>query len=147
MSPEGGQGLWAEAANPFPRHLAAEPPEESVRDEEDILPALPERRHRQGDDAQAVVEVLPEAALGDGLSEVCVGGCENTYIHGNPLPTADPFDLPLLEETQELDLEGKGKLAHLIEEKGPALGVLHPPLPADVCPREGPLLVAEELRL
>ena len=60
---------------------------------------------------------------------------------------ADPLELPLLEDAQQLGLERRRDLAHLVEEQGAPLGRLDPAdLPLDR-PGEGSSLVAEELAL
>ncbi len=53
----------------------------------------------------------------------------------------------LLQDAQELDLEGQREIPDLVEKQGPAIGRLEGPQPRGDGAREGALLVAEELAL
>ena len=46
------------------------------------------------------------------------------HIHRNVLATADPGDLALLDDPQQLALGFEGQLAYLIQEQGPPIGLL-----------------------
>ena len=125
----------------------AVPTEQRVGQEDDVLPALPQRRQLDRHDRQPEVEVLPEAAARDLGLEVLVGRRDDPDVDLDPVPAADPLDLPLLEEPEELDLEREAHLADLVEEERAAVGDLELPLPLDVGARVGALLVPEQLRL
>src|SRR5204863_3116288 len=60
---------------------------------------------------------------------------------------ADALDLAALEDAQELGLQGRRQLADLVEEDGPALGLLEGAEAARRGAGEGALLVAEQLAL
>ena len=63
------------------------------------------------------------------------------------LGAADPLELALLQDAQQLHLGRQVDVADLVEEQRAALGELEPPLLARLGAGERPLLVAEELRL
>ena len=111
------------------------------------LRALAERRELQGDDVEAVVEVLAEVALRDALLEVAVRGGDDAHVDLERLVAADALERPLLQEAQQLHLRGQGDLAHLVEEERAAVGLLEAALAPGDRAGERALLVAEELAL
>src|SRR4029453_294454 len=108
---------------------------------------VPEWRHRDLDDVQAVVEVLAQAAGLDGLAQVGVRGGDHAHVDGNAAGPPDALDLALLEDPEDLGLEVDPEGGDLVQEHGPPVRELElPQLPSNR-PREGALLVAEQLRL
>ena len=106
-----------------------------------------ERGQGQLDDVEPVEQVFAEGPRGDRRLEVAVGRRDQPDV-GRPGPgLADPLVLPLLEEPQELGLEGRGEVADLVEEERPPLGAAT--LPGDVADGagEGAPGVAEEVAL
>ena len=73
------------------------------------------------DDAQTVIEIFPELALGDPLFEVGVRGGEHANVHGERPRFSDGHDF-LLEKTQELRLNVEGEVADFVEEQRAAGG-------------------------
>src|SRR5262245_30725178 len=76
--------------------LLGEVPEEVLRQRQDVLAPLAERRYRQVDDVQAVVEVLPEPALLDGGLEIDVGGGDDAHVHLHGAAAAEALELLVL---------------------------------------------------
>jgi hypothetical protein len=100
-----------------------------------------------GDHVEAIVQVLEKVArLHQGL-EVPVGGDDEADVDVEGPAAADPFEGPLLDHAEELDLEGRGGVTDLVEEERAAVGQLEAALAGRDRPGEGPLLVAEQLRL
>jgi hypothetical protein len=60
------------------------------------------------DDVQAVVQVLAERAGFDAGRKIAVGRRDDADVHAERLVAADPLELALLEEAQELHLHGAG---------------------------------------
>src|SRR5581483_9875325 len=60
---------------------------------------------------------------------------------------ADPLELPILEHAEQLRLRLEGQLADLVEEERAAVGQLEAADAPRVGPREGALLVPEQLAL
>ena len=71
----------------------------------DVLAPLAQRRQRDRDDVQAVVEVLAELAFLDHLAQVGVGGRDDARVELDRARLADALDLPLLERAQQLGLQ------------------------------------------
>ena len=57
-----------------------------------------------GDHRKAVVEVLPEALLCDGVVEIAIGRRDQAHVDRNGGAVADPLDLPLLHGAKNLGL-------------------------------------------
>ena len=112
-----------------------------------VLGPLAQRRHADGDDGEAEVEVLAEVALLDGLLEVLVGGGDHAHVDLQRLLGADALDLALLQHAQDLGLGAQAHVPHLVEEDRALVGELEL---ADLLlggAGERALLVAEELAL
>ena len=71
----------------------------------DVAGALAQRRQLDRDHVDAVVELLAELPLGDGLAQVAVRRRHDAHVHVDERGAADAADLPLLQRAQELDLE------------------------------------------
>ena len=115
--------------------------------EELFLPALAERGNLDLDDADPVVEVLPERALGDARLEVLVRRADDADVGVQGLPPTDALEGAILEKPQELSLNLRWEVADLVEKERAALGELDAPWHALVGAGERAALVAEELAL
>ena len=100
-----------------------------------------------GNTAQAIEEIRAEALLPDRLGEVAIGGGDQPDVGLDRLRGADPLELPLLQDAQQLHLELERQLADLVEEERSAVGQLEAAAASPVGAGEGTLLVAEELAL
>ena len=109
-----------------------------------VLDALAQRCHLDGEDVEAVVQVLAEAALLDHLLEVLVGGRDDAHIGALGLIAADSLEGALLQHAQQLDLHRQRHIADFIEEQRAPVGQLEAPRPAGDGTGERALLVAEQ---
>ncbi len=116
-------------------------------EERNVLRALSKGWQPYGEDVQAVVEIRPELFSFDGLFEVSVGRCDNANVDADWLGSSDSFELSILKRPQQLALDLKRKVAHLIEKESPSVGQFEPPELLPERPGECPLLVSEELTL
>ena len=128
-------------------HLLGVLREEVLGEQRDVLAPLAQRRQHDRDDVEAVVQVLAEPALGDGLGQVLVGGGDDPDVGLQFLEAADAAEAPLLQHAQQLHLHHRAHLADLVEEDGALLGDLEQPLLVAVGAGEGAAHVAEQLRL
>ncbi len=115
--------------------------------EDHVVAALAQGGQPQGDDVQAVEEVLPELAGLDRLLDVAVGGGQHAHVHAHGLHAAHAVDLALLQHAQQLGLQPQIHLRYLVQEHGPARGQLELAQLAGYCPGEGAFLVTEEFAL
>src|SRR5438874_2671370 len=121
--------------------------EEVLDQERQVLDPLAQRRQQDRDDVQPVVEVLAEAARFHLGLEVLVGGREDAHVDLERAVAADPLELALLQDAQDLGLRLRLHVADLVEKECPAVGDLELALARRDGPREGALLVTEELAL
>ena len=89
-------------------YSAARAGHEVAGQERDVLAPLAQRRHVEGDDVQAEVEVLAEGPPADLLLEVLVGGGDHPHVDGHRGRAAHRLDLLLLEGAQDLGLGLRG---------------------------------------
>src|SRR5207253_3689410 len=113
----------------------------------DVLRAIPQRRERDREDVQPVVEVVAEGPGRHHLREISVGRRDESDVDSFGARAAEPFELLLLEHAQQLRLELERNVADFVEEEGPAVRQLEAPDPLRDGAREGPSLVAEQLAL
>jgi hypothetical protein len=97
---------------------------EVARQQQNVVPALPQRRQHDGKLKQAVVEVFPQAAVFDHLLRVAVGRADDARIEGDRFVAAHPLEGAVLKRTQELRLKVEAHLADLVEKDRPAVGLL-----------------------
>jgi hypothetical protein len=84
------------------------PPGEALREvadqPRDVLGPLPQRRQHDGEHVQAVVQVGAKGAVGDHPGQVAVGGRHQPHVHLDRLGAAQPLELLLLQDAQQLGL-------------------------------------------
>src|SRR5205085_12609325 len=112
------------ARNPFhlPVTLVADLLNEIICQQWNILASLPERRHGERDDVEAIVEVWTECALTDGFFEVSVGRANQSDINLERACAADALELSLLKHAQQFGLQERGHLADFIQKERAAVG-------------------------
>ena len=113
----------------------------------DVLATLAQRRDVDGEDGQPVVQVLAEASALDLVLEAPVGGRHDAHVDRMGAVVADRPDLALLEHAQQLGLQARRGLGHLVEEQRAAVGHLEEPLAVAHRAREGAAAVTEQLAL
>ena len=86
--------------------------------------ALPEWRNLDGEDGQPVVEVRPEPTFAQVLLQVAVRGGDDPDVDLARRRRAETLDLAVLDDAEELCLEGRVEVADLVEEERPAVGEL-----------------------
>lgn len=90
----------------------------------DVPFTLSQGRDPDREDAQAVIEILPEGAFGDAFLQVSVGGGNDADINFNGFAAAHSGEFFFLENPEKLGLCGEGELAHFVEENGALVGDL-----------------------
>ena len=113
----------------------------------DVALPVAQRRDRDVDDVEPVIEVLAEAAGGDLLAEAPVGRGDDAHVDGERAGAADALDFAGLDRAQQLGLGLEREVADLVEEQRAAVGQLEPALLALHRAGERPALVAEQLAL
>ncbi len=90
----------------------------------DVLSAFTQGGRLDGEDIQAIEQVLAETAGRHRLRQVAVGGRDHPHIDPGRALGADGVDLPFLQGAQQLDLHVQGQLADLVQEQGAAVSLL-----------------------
>ncbi len=111
----------------------------------DVFQAVAQRRHVDGHDVEAVVQVFAEVAPLDGFLQVAVGGGDDAHPHFQGLGAADPFKLTFLQHAQQLGLERGRDFADFVEEDRALVGEFKAPLALVQRAGERAFLVAEQL--
>src|SRR5262249_4044848 len=122
------------------------PSQKRVGDEHDVLAPFTERRELQIDHRQSVEQNLPELARFPLQLEVLFCCRGPAPVAPQNFAATDPLQRTLLQESEQLDLEGGAHLADFVEEERAAIGELELPLALGVSAGVGALLVPEELR-
>jgi hypothetical protein len=81
-----------------------------------VLSALSKRRYLHGKDAEPVVKILTEAPSIYFLPQIFIGGGDDTNIYFACAILADPLELTILQNAQQLRLVSKRNLSHLVKE-------------------------------
>ena len=121
--------------------------QEMLEQQRDVLAPLAQRRQRQRDDAEPVVEVGAKAPLVRQRLQVGLGRCHHPAIDRDQGVGAQPLQAALLQHAQQLDLQRDRHRLDLVEEQGAAAGVLDLADAALAGPGVGAGLVAEDLAL
>ena len=93
-------------------------------DHDGIAAAIPQRRDPHGDLADPVIQVLAELAGLDHRGGVLVGGADDAHVDRDAVASADALDDAVLQEAQQLRLQGQRHVADLVEEDRAAVGLL-----------------------
>ena len=111
----------------------------------DILFAIAQRGHLDGDHVEAEEQILAKGAALDGRLQILVGGGDDPRFEANPLVAAQGPDLMLLERAQQPRLQFDGQLADFIQEDRARAGRRQQPLPRLGGPGESAFDVPEQL--
>lgn len=119
--------------------------QEGTGEEDDILPAVPERRHSDGKDVEPEIEIFPEITRFHEVGEVFVGSGDDADVDLHGLVGADPLNGAFRESSEQLYLGRLVDFPDFIKEKSAAMGLFESADPALGGTGEGTLFVAEEL--
>ena len=109
-----------------------------------VVLALAQRREKDVDDVQAVVEVLAEPPVLDHLPQVAVRGGDDAHVDLDRVHAAEPHELALLHHAQQLGLGLGRDVADLVEEDAALVGEIAEALLRIDRAGEGALHVPEE---
>ena len=78
--------------------------DEVLDQQRNVLAPLAERRHRDRNDVQTVVQILLEPAVADELAQVAVGRGDHAHVDLNRPLGPERLELALLQHAQQLGL-------------------------------------------
>ena len=106
----------------FARFAAAR--QEVLRENGNVVAAVSERRNEERHDRDPVIQVVTEAAVLDGLTEIFIRRRDDADVHFRRMFGADFAHFPFLHGAKELHLHGERHLPDLIQKQRPAMGAL-----------------------
>ena len=110
-----------------------------------VFQPMTERRKGNGEHIEAVVEIHSEQLLGDQRGEILIGCGHDAHVDAMGMRAAQPFELLLLQNPQQLRLQFERNIADFIQEQRAAVRRFET---ADLLrhgAREGAPFVTEEL--
>src|ERR1700679_3981456 len=119
-----------------------------MRDQQrNVFPAFAQRGNMNRKDAQTIEEILAKLALFDHRGQIAIGRRNHSRIHAKHASTAQPLELPLLQNAEQLWLQIQRHLSDLVEKDRPLTRQFKSPdlLGNRACKRA--LLVAEQIAL
>ena len=119
-------------------------PQEELRELGNVVGPFPQRRQLDGDDVDAVVEILAELSFLHRFLEVHVGRRDQPEIGLDRLRPTDPLDLAFLDGAQQLRLQVEPQVADFVEEQRAVRRQLELPELLAVRAGKRSALVAEE---
>src|SRR5215467_551336 len=131
----------------LPSVLLVELGDEGLHEERDVLGPLAQRRERDGQHIDPIVQILPEGLVTHSLGGVAVGRGHDPNVNLDLRLAPDPANHAVLENAEILHLQSRAHLRDLVEEDGAAVGQLEETRLTLVRAGEGPFFVAEELAL
>ena len=90
----------------------------------DVVAAFAQRRQLDRDDVESVEEILLELPVRDQLPQVAVGGGDHPDVDLFGALGAERLELALLQDAQQLGLQGRAHRADFVEENRAAVGQL-----------------------
>src|SRR5580704_16709949 len=113
-------------------------------EQRDVFRALAQRGNGNRKDVQPVVEVAPKFFRHHHLFQVAMSRGYDSSIHVLGPSTAQPLELPLLQDAQELRLQLERNVADFIQKQRSLVRQLNPPNLLSDCTREGAAFVAKQ---
>ena len=96
---------------------------QEVLDEDgNVLASLAQGRQDEGNDVETIEEVLQEPAVLHQPLDVAVGRGDHAHVHLLAALRAQGLELALLQDAQELGLQGRAHGPDLVQEDGAAVG-------------------------
>src|SRR4029077_9151093 len=111
-------GQWVDRA----AHLGGEPGGKGGSKQRNVVLARAQRRNRDREDVEAVVEIVAKFAFRDRFLEIAIRRGDHAQVHLSRLRAADRLEFAFLQNAEQLYLQVKRQLADFVEEDGAAVG-------------------------
>ncbi len=118
-----------------------------MRQHEDVVATLPQRRQQHGHDTHPIKQVFAKATVLRCLLEILMGRKDKPDIGLDFLLATKGHEGPFLQQTKQLRLERKRHIPNLVEKERSPLCLLDTAASLFGRPRVGPLLGAKKLCL
>ena len=118
-----------------------------MRERQNIVDALAQRRHGDDVERQTIEKVFAKAPLVSKALQVCIGGTDNAHVHLQRFVTANALYFTVLDRAQDLLLHAQRNRRQLVENQRAAIGAfeMSDMRPGRACESAG--LMAEQFRL
>ena len=120
--------------------------DEVVEQQRDVLAALTQGGHLDGQHAQTVIQVRPELGFRRPVAQVAVGRRDDPDVHPARDRAADPLVLALLQHAEQLGLERRRDFGHFVQQQRAAVRQFETSLAHPISARERALLVFRTTR-
>ena len=111
----------------------------------DVLRTISQWRYLDGDDVQAIVEILPKPSLVDLPLQIFVGGSYDSNIHLDDLAAPHTLEALLFQNSQDFRLGFQAHVANFVQKKGAMIGQIKASPPPLIGAGESTSLVPKEL--
>src|ERR1051325_10468770 len=113
----------------------------------DVLAPRSQRREPEGGYIEAVEKVEAELVFLGHRIEIAMGRGHDSHVDLDGFDAAEPLELPVLEQSEQLRLEGGAELADFVQEECALVGELDAARLSRDRARKSALLVPKELAL
>src|SRR2546427_744791 len=113
----------------------------------DVFDARTKDRQLHPSDVDAVVEVRTEPTGGNLMVQGAACGTNHADLHANVFPAADPGELRILQELEQLSLKHVINFVDPVQEERAHVGHLYAPWLARVGASKGAFFITEEFAL
>ena len=87
-----------------------------------VLGPVPQRRRRDREHLQPVIQIAAEELVAHHLRQIPVGGGHQSDVDRDGPSSPQPFERLFLQRSQQLRLQIQRDVAHLVQEQGPPVG-------------------------
>lgn len=87
----------------------------------ELAATLAQRRNFDGNSRQPKEQILPKRSVGHAFCEVAIGGRNEAHVDASRLNASHATQLAAFQQAQQLCLDGRGHLAHFVEEERSAV--------------------------
>ena len=118
--------------------------EKMCRQNRDVFFPFAQRLYVDREDAQPVVEILPESSVADCGLQVVLTGRDHAEVGASRFLVANRLELTFLEDAEQLRLHLRRQVSHFVEKQRTAIGELKAADPIPERSAEGPFDVAKK---
>src|SRR4051812_14125308 len=108
-------------------HGGIENSQKMVSQQKYICPTLPKGRRAKLHHVQSVEQVLPKLILANSVHYIAVRRCDQSHVHSQFIITTHASKSSILQEAEELGLQGTAHVPNFIQKNGPSGSFLHAP--------------------
>src|SRR5262245_28041217 len=119
--------------------------EEVAQERRHVVEPIPERWHFGSHDGEAEIQVLAKGLRLNHLRQIAMSRRNDANVHASRSCFADPPQLAVLENAQQLWLHLEAELADLVEEQGSAARLFDQPALVRRCAGEATPCISEQL--